>query len=415
MNTGRDIKVLLVEDDPGKLSEYLKLLADSGVASSQTEVAQNGLDARDKLRTTRYNLMILDLALPMRSGENPASSAGVDLLDELADRPGYYRPSHIVGVTAYEELSNSFEEAFADRMLILLHYDPGSERWRSQLMTLLHDLQRVEKAQAPAGYGKDVCIVTALRDPELLAIRDLPYGFGQARLLDNITYFHEGVLETAGEAYSIVASAAPSMGLVPAALHASKLVNEFRPRLLIMTGICAGVSGKVNPGDIILANPAWEWQSGKRVVVDGEVRFQSDPRQLDVDRSITARFEQMMDDPSVWAGIMGGWRGTKPATPLKGVIGPLASGSVVAADGTTIRDIQQTQHRKLVGLEMEIYGVYAAAREFPANSPLTFALKAVSDLADAEKTDDYQSYAAYTSANATHHFLLRYIAELAQD
>lgn len=413
MNMSQKIRILIVEDDAGKVSDYLNLLANCGLAGSQTDVVGNGLAARDSLRTTHYNLLILDLALPMRTGEAPSGSGGVDLLDELAERPGYYRPSHIVGVTAYEELSNSFEETFADRMIFLLHYDPSSDRWRSQLGTLLHDLQKVA-AQVPLGYGKDVCIVTALREPELLAVRNLPYGFGQARLLDDITYFYEGELDIRGEKYSVIASAAPRMGLVPAALHAAKLAGEFRPRLLVMTGICAGVSGKVNPGDVILANPVWEWQSGKRIVADGEAYFQSDPHQLDVDRKITARFEQLIDDSSLWAAIMNGWLGAKPTTPLKGLIGPLASGSVVAADGTTIRDIQKTQHRKLIGLEMEIYGVYAAAREFSANTPLTFALKAVSDLADAGKSDDYQTYAAYTSASTLHYFLLRYLPELTQ-
>ncbi len=60
---------------------------------------------------------------------------------------------------------------------------------------------------------------------------------------------------------------------------------------------------------------------------------------------------------------------------------------------------------------MEIYGLYAAAREAAEPRPLTFAMKAVSDLADSKKADDFQAYAAYTSAQALKHFLEANIAE----
>lgn len=89
-----------------------------------------------------------------------------------------------------------------------------------------------------------------------------------------------------------------------------------------------------------------------------------------------------------------------PNAPIvpKIVIGPVAPGSAVLADGEVINEIK-VQHRGLVGVEMEIYGMYAAAHRASNPQPQPFALKAVCDFADSGKDDDYQQYAAYTSAN----------------
>jgi hypothetical protein len=48
-----------------------------------------------------------------------------------------------------------------------------------------------------------------------------------------------------------------------------------------MCGICAGVKGKVNIGDIVFADPVWDYQSGKFIKEDGVAKFSISPHQLD--------------------------------------------------------------------------------------------------------------------------------------
>ena len=55
------------------------------------------------------------------------------------------------------------------------------------------------------------------------------------------------------------------MGMVSSALTAASLVSLLKPGLIVMCGICAGVRGKVHMGDVLFADPAWDFQSGKRV------------------------------------------------------------------------------------------------------------------------------------------------------
>lgn len=61
---------------------------------------------------------------------------------------------------------------------------------------------------------------------------------------------------------------------------------------------------------------------------------------------------------------------------------------------------------------MEAYGIYAAAQSASFPRPSAFAMKSVCDFADPDKDDDYQLYAAYTSAQAVRIFFETYIEEL---
>jgi nucleoside phosphorylase len=67
------------------------------------------------------------------------------------------------------------------------------------------------------------------------------------------------------------------------------------------------------------------------------------------------------------------------------------------------------QHRKLVGIEMETYGVFAAGRECTLPQPKVFALKSVCDFGDEEKNDSWQHYAAFTSAQALRVFVEKFL------
>jgi nucleoside phosphorylase len=69
-------------------------------------------------------------------------------------------------------------------------------------------------------------------------------------------------------------------------------------------------------------------------------------------------------------------------------------------------------HRELIGVEMEIYGLYAAANNSSNPRPKVFALKSVCDFADSEKDDKAHKYAAYTSARVLEALMERYAERL---
>jgi nucleoside phosphorylase len=202
------------------------------------------------------------------------------------------------------------------------------------------------------------------------------------------------------------------MGMVSTALVSAKIIEAFRPRVLAMAGICAGVRGKANLGDVILVDPSWDYQSGKRTEDGQGSSFAIAPHQIAVQPQVRARFDQLRADRNALAAIENGWSGgSAPSHPLRLIVGPVACGSAVLADADLMTEIRK-QHRELCGVEMEVYGAYSAAMTASAPRPAVFAVKAVCDFGDADKNDSAQRYAAYTSANVLRRFVENYFDDI---
>ena len=163
-----------------------------------------------------------------------------------------------------------------------------------------------------------------------------------------------------------------------------------------MCGICAGVKDKVNLGDVLLADPAWDFQSGKRVKDKKNNAFSISPHQLHVSSLVRSHVQQLRNDQALLSQIAVNFGSDAPGM-TRLVVGPVASGSAVLADGEVINEIKLL-HRDLVGVEMEGYGLYAAAHAASEPKPLAFSLKGVCDFADPDKANHAQRYAAYASA-----------------
>ncbi len=79
-------------------------------------------------------------------------------------------------------------------------------------------------------------------------------------------------------------------------------------------------------------------------------------------------------------------------------IGHMASGSTVVASQEVLNKQVRSQFPHTAGLDMESYAVMYAAANATRPRPGALVIKSVSDYADGEKSDDYQKFAAYTSA-----------------
>lgn len=91
---------------------------------------------------------------------------------------------------------------------------------------------------------------------------------------------------------------------------------------------------------------------------------------------------------------------------LNVIVGPTASVPAVVADKQVIEDLKG-QERKLVGLEMEAYGMYYAVdRSVKPQPQIVASLKSATDFADSKKSDDYQLYGAMTSSELLYHIIL---------
>lgn len=259
-------------------------------------------------------------------------------------------------------------------------------------------------------YKSDIGIVCALEHPELAAVLNALGGVGKWKEVGDARHVHvyrEASLQTAdGKSLRVVATSSTSMGLTAAAIVTTQLALQFRPRLVAMIGIAAGTrAGGKQFGDVLVADPSVDYNSGKVVLADGIREFQPDPYPIGLNPRLRSVLQKYRGEHSVFGEIRKRWNGHAPQQPNRLHIGPVGAADQVIDDPTRVLEIQKNW-RKLIGVEMETYGVYRALHESPEPRPRAVSFKAVCDFA-AEKSDSWQEYAAFVAAEFAVEFLKR--------
>lgn len=381
--------VLMVDDQYEGKTQSLARIAASRTNVEFIHVAC-AKDALKVMRTRQVDLLILDLQIPSELGQDIDPKGGVGLLEFIEIHDDLKKPLKILGVTAHADSFESAEKFFRSR------------GWGIFLSPTFSELEALLSAQLMAGgdpvISFDVAIITALEHTELEAILALQYDWKSVKYEGDITSYHVGRFFTKdGTQKSVIACSAPRMGMAAAAVLTTKLCLKFQPKIVAMTGIAAAVKGEAELGDILVADPSWDWGSGKLTVKDDQVTFLSDPAQVPLDPGIAATLRSLAVSREFLDDIYVKFKGKRPAHNLSLRIGPVSSGAVVLEDPATVALIK-SQNRKTIGIEMEAYGVASAIFYLGQSTTRAVVLKSVCDFADPSKANEWQAYAAYTSA-----------------
>ena len=199
-----------------------------------------------------------------------------------------------------------------------------------------------------------------------------------------------------GKFYEVVVTQSPDMTNVDAALLAAETIHQWQPSAMLMVGIAGAASENQKLGDLILGSDVHYYERGK-VTPNGKK-----PEPISY-RASSTLWNRVIAVPD-WQSSIPVERpdGTKIRPKIhRGVI---ASGEKVIADAA-IRDEIASAHRKTVAVEMEGYGVNAAAWQ-SFNQVHCLVIRAICDLADSIKNDEWHPYAAAVAAGFAKHFLL---------
>ena len=186
-------------------------------------------------------------------------------------------------------------------------------------------------------------------------------------------------------------------GLTTAAITATKALCIWKPNVVVMTGICAGVRGFVGLGDLVVATQCFEHSSGQ--LRDGNLvplqnRVAIQPWLLDFLISLT-------DTPTMLQEIQDGYGQDLPAGFTTHIhYGSMACGPQVIKDQAFIDQLKSREH-SLLGLDMESYGVALSASMCSTSSHpiIPLIVKGGGDFADTEKSDLWHDYCSYASAS----------------
>lgn len=119
----------------------------------------------------------------------------------------------------------------------------------------------------------DVLVVSALKDERdaMLRIGGRYCQWATARDTADLEFHWSTIAAGTSESRVFVIARAVDMGETDAAAVASRLIANLSrprpPRLLVMTGICAGHPDKTSLGDVVVAERVFKFDEGKREVV----------------------------------------------------------------------------------------------------------------------------------------------------
>jgi len=286
-------------------------------------------------------------------------------------------------------------------------------------------------------FEYDIAILTALHNPEFDKVRSLMEDYSRITV-DEIgeidsTIYYKGYFKKKGEqpkTIKVVAANTAEMGMPAATTLAMKMIHNFRPRYLVMLGIAAGIKGKTKIGDILVGEYMWNSGSGKRVketivtksekntkTIKKEEHFEPYIHQIQLDTELSALFNDLNLNKRYLSEVKASFNLNKYnkkaqkelAQPISLKIGPFASGSAVIANEDIVKELK-SQHGKLIGFDMEAYGVFFAAKHCTGKKPIPISIKSVSDFGDSKKKtsnkDIHQQYAAHTSVEFFYHVAL---------
>lgn len=249
-------------------------------------------------------------------------------------------------------------------------------------------------------FNIDLLIITALPE-EQKALQTVFGGKWTKTILDGIV-FENSSLQTANRTLSIVIATQLDMGMPHAAITTTKAIKAYNPRLIVMTGICAGVEGKVELGDLVIASQIYDYGSGKLM----EGKFCPHFTPVSPAPWLLQLLESFNDSEVLSSSIKSEFDGNKPKVNLSIHLASMGTGAAVISDDNFVQEL--TNHdRKLYGIDMEAYAVALAARlcsNHKVNYPC-FTLKGVVDFAGIHKNDIYHDYGAYVSSAYLKKFL----------
>jgi nucleoside phosphorylase/CheY-like chemotaxis protein len=404
------LDVLLLEDDPSKKNRLLEFLSDRKALFNRVDTALCTRDALRFMQSHQYDLLIADVVVPSELGGDKSEDHCISMFEAIDDGHGeVLRPRYALPISASTELTSDAHEFFRGRPWGILPYTEQTD----ECLTTVEKVARfvLSEIAGNAAYPAcDVFIITALMEPEFLALEAEPFDWGPLEPLDSIHLIRHGSIAVDGNTIRVAAGFCSRMGPVAAAILATKVMLTLRPRMIVMGGICAGIPGKAKIGDVVAADLSWDWQSGKHTDMKGTEVFEIAPHQLGIDDLVKNKLLLLKRDSVYWNDI--GARSGNAGTGAIGlVVGPMASGASVLADARVADRIKKQQHKNVVGLDMETYGVFAAVNSCDPKVKV-LSLKAVCDNGDVKKNDEFQPFASRVSAATVHHFLVNYANQI---
>lgn len=378
------MKVLILEDNDDKYT-HIRTTLEADIPDCRIKrsgyFSQFVIDANSE----KFDLVVTDLLVPMQKDAVNTIDVTHEIIITIRDTecPNFSTP--VIAITFFSEIAQQNYEKFNRLDINIINYSVESQDWAEAF------LLKARKSVPKKTY--DFVIFCAL-EMEADAFECLNYEVGA-------TYSTQGLtcrsIKIGGKEGVIIVP--PRMGLVNAAITCSRAIDIFNPRLICMSGICAGIEGKANIYDVVISDLCHQHDSGKWT----SEGFIPELYTVQIPHDTRIMINRLIKEPSFINFIKDGVILKKDEFPSDSdelnfeiKIAPSSSGSSVVASDKALEGIRE-QHRKMTSFEMESYALYEAARQ-SGNGLAYFSAKSVVDNGDQLKSDSFHRIACLLSS-----------------
>jgi len=367
------MSIVVFEDVDSKFDAVLQALEERGVHQRDVKRVQTTAEFA-ALGKSDVSLCIIDIVMPTVKG-GQARNVGLEIL-EMLDHSGRAKIP-VLAITAYADEFESLRDTFSARGCIIYDFEAKS-LWAKALDIYLAQINEKDRYK--------FIIFTALA-MERSAFLSLPNFNPTSLIRFGIDHWD---VEIAGAFGTIVLL--PRMGLVTAAATVSRVLEKYDPKIVAMSGICAGV-GEAPLGQLLAADICWEYQSGKWY----DEAFEAEPYQVNMKPRTRIHIAKMLENPTLLSELEAGYGGEfRPQRRVPPKLAVFTSGSAVIASEKRLANVK-AQHRKVSGLDMEMFGFYSAV-DLSGSGAQFVGAKVVVDKADSHKDDKLHEYGSFLSA-----------------
>lgn len=400
------IKVLIMDDDPVKTERIKSVLTGMCMLKDENiDVARSLNSGRQNLSQEFYDLLLLDLVMPINDDEEIIPGKSEGFIDELYRIGRYKKPIYIIGLSQYEDKVAENVVNYENKLWKLIHYNLQRAEWEGILQAAIDSILSTKKQLLDSIVNRnkyDIGIVCALSEEfEQMKIAS---GLAWTKVtIDGVAndFFAADLRTELGHTIRLIASRNNMPGMQAASVMATCMFSLFGIESLFMTGICAGFKkgedDKIDFGDIFIAESEYDYGSAKLCESKDGSFFKKNPKMLECDFDLKSKMNTFIEDKHPETLILRALDSKNlnlmnkpPLIHFK----PGACGSYVVADKGFMKDLLK-ENQKLRGLDMEGYGLYMTAHMLGKKCLM---IKSVSDFADSDKGDTYHRMCSFSSA-----------------
>jgi nucleoside phosphorylase len=387
------MEILVLEDIDEKFNEISSFISSSEVGVTLVRSAFLG-DFNKIIERKRFDLIIVDLLVPRFKDSLEAEDVCSEIVDACRDPLCINRLTPMLALTAFDDASDGNYRELNSYDISVGKFAQDA-RWKDVLS------QKIRTSRPKRTF--DVVIVCGLAK-EVAGFSEAGYKLGEAFIHGNLDCRD---ISIGGWTGVLVTSA--RMGLVTCAITATQAIESFSPKLICMSGICAGIKGKAKILDVAIAEVCHQHDFGKWSVAGYEPEIYSVPLKA----KLRAHLKKIVDDERDFRDcILQNVSFNKDELPdsmqrleANVYLTVASSGSAVVADERVV-EIIRNQQRKGSIFEMESFALYEAARLHPSDIPV-FSAKAVVDDGTAGKNDKYHRLACILAARTVYECVRR--------